>query len=318
MAGPTYDMEALIENIKRRCSVPTSQLTYTNQDFADLANDTLQGEVVPTIMSAREEFFVHYEDVAVPASRILTFPTNTVASKVRAVAYVRNTSPLTLINLPRIDLNTVTGIGFNNYNTLAGFYIQGNQLQLYPNTSVPVGTTIRIFYYKRTLNLTAPGTYGRVISVDSNTNTVVLDFVPNDWTTGTQLNAVQGTTPFEASNELVTVVSVSSPSVVLDDVTGIAEGDYISEYGFSAVPQVPIECQYYLAQLTAAKCLEGLGDREGERAALEKAQELKKNMMIMISQRVDGSVKKIVNPNGGLRLNSGLGRWGRGYWGSGY
>jgi hypothetical protein len=311
MATPQYATEQLIENIKRRCSVPTSQLTFTDNDFALMANDELQGEVAPLIMSTREEYFVDYVDVAAPADGIIPFPEETIGNKIRSVCYVQAGSPLNLINLPRINLDVVAGVGFSNYNTLAGFYLQGNDLVLYPNTSVPTNTTIRIYYYKRTLVLASPSQYGRVISVDPNTNTVVLSFVPPEWVVGDKLNSVGSKPPFAVTNASVEITTLSAPSVILDSVEGIEVGDYISELGYSAIPQVPIEAHSYLAQLTAAKCLESLGDTQGMQSALAKADKLKTALMVMISQRVDGSAKKIVNPNGGMRLSSGLGRWGR-------
>ena len=312
MSLPQYSVEQLIENIKRRCSVPTSQLTFTEEDFALLANDELQGEVAPLIMSTREEYFVDFYDVTAPADGVIPFPDITIGNKVRSVCFVQQGAPLILANLPRIDLDVVTGVGFSNYNTLAGFYIQGNDIVLYPNTSVPPNTTIRIYYYRRTLVLAAPSQYGQVISVDPNTNTVVLTFVPASWEIGTKLNAVGSRPPFNVVNEEMTITNLSAPSVILDSVEGIEVGDYISDQGFSAVPQIPIEAHAYLAQLTAAKCLESLGDTQGMASALAKADKLKTALLVMISQRVDGSVKKIVNPTGGLRLGAGLGRWGRG------
>lgn len=312
MATPQYSTEQLIENIKRRCSVPTSQLTFTDNDFALMANDELQGEVAPLIMSTREEYFVDYVDVVAPANGVIPFPEETIGNKIRSVCYVQAGSPLILINLPRISLDVVAGVGVSNYNALAGFFLQGNDLVLYPNTSVPVNTTIRIYYYKRTLVLASPSQYGRVISVDPNTNTVVLSFVPSEWEVGDKLNSVGSKPPFAVTNASVEITTLSAPSVILDSVEGIEVGDYISDLGYSAIPQVPIEAHSYLAQLTAAKCLEALGDTQGMQSALAKADKLKTALMVMISQRVDGSVKKIVNPNGGLRLNAGLGRWGRG------
>jgi len=148
MGAPQYTVDDLISNIKRRCAVPTSQLTYTEEDFALLANDEMQDEVVPLIMSTREEMFVEYYDIETPSTKIIPFPTNTVGNKIRSVCYVQQQSPLVLVNLPRIDLDVVAGVGFANWATLAGFYIQGNDLVLYPNNSVPVGTNIRIYFYK--------------------------------------------------------------------------------------------------------------------------------------------------------------------------
>lgn len=307
---PQYSTEQLIDNVKRRCSVPTSQLTYTDQDFCDLATDEMQGEVVPLIMSCREEYFVTFEDIAVPGNREITLPEEAVGAKLRSVCWVSQLSPLVLTNIPRIDLDVVAGVGFSNYATLAGFYIQGNKLMLWPNTSVPVGTTIRVFYYKRALNLVSPSFYGQVVAINSGTNTLQLTFVPSTWDTGTLLNSVGYMPPFDVDAS-PTIVSKSSPSLVVNDVTGIVVGDYVSELGFSAIPQLPIEAHQYLAQLTAVKALEGLSDENGMRAAQSKADMLRKNLLVMISQRVDGSVKKILNPSGGFRVNNGL--WRAGY-----
>lgn len=312
MAAPTYDTETLIANIKRRASVPTSQLTFSDQDFTDLANDELQGEVVPLIMSTRAEYFVDHYDTVAPADGIIPFPGGTVGNKVRSVCYMQQTNPLILINLPQINLDLVAGVGFTNYWVLTGFYIEGNNIHLYPNTSVPTNTTIRIYYYRRTLVLAAPNSYGQIQSIDTNTNTIVLDYVPLDWTTSTTVNAVQGASPFNISLESASIVSLSSPSITLDSVTGLSVGDYLSEEGYSAVPQVPVEAHAYLAQLTAAKCLESLGDLNGMQASLEKSKVLKENLLIMISNRIDGSPKKLINPSGGLRTQAGFGRWGRG------
>jgi len=305
---PQYATEQLIENIKRRCSVPTSQLTYTNEDFVALANDELQGEVVPLIMSTREEYFVEEYDVAAPADGVIEIPSTAVGAKLRSVCLKQPGSPLVLINLPRIDLDVIAGVGFYNFNTLAGFFVQKNNIILYPNTSVPQNTTIRLYFYRRTLVLTDDENYGQVVSVDENTNTVVLSFVPYDWEAGTEVNAVSSVPNFETTSSLATIQSVSSPSIILDSVEGLEVGDYIAPYGYSAIPQVPVEAHAYLAQLTAVKCLEGLGDRDGMQAAQAKADKLKDNLLVMISQRVDGSVKKIMQPDGGFRLQNGIRR----------
>ncbi len=314
MAKPNYDTESLIANIKRRSSIPTSQLTFSNGDFTDLANDELQGEVAPLIMSTRSEYFVDHLDQAAPSDGILSFPGATMGNKVRSVCYLAQTNPLILINLPQINLDVVAGVGFTNYNTFTGFYIEGNKIKLFPNTSVPTNTTIRIYYFKRTLVLAAPNTYGKIVSIDTGTSTVVLDYVPSDWEIGTVLNAVDSESPFDITNEEMTITAVSSPSVVLDNVDDLEVGNYISEQAYSPVPQIPLEAHAYLAQLTAAKCLEALGDLNGMKAANEKAEKLKKSLLIMISNRVDGSPKKVINPSGGLRVCSGIGRFGNRSW----
>jgi hypothetical protein len=309
---PQYNTEVLIEMIKRACAVPTSQLTYQDADWAAMATTMLQTMVVPLIMSTREDYFVEFEDVLSPADGYIPFPKNAVGSKLRNVAYVSQESPLIVINLPRIDIDVVAGVGFYNVWTLAGFYVQGNDIVLYPNTSIPTNTRIRLWYYRRCLDLAAPDAYGQVQSIDENTNTIVLDTVPLGWEVGTELNVVSSEPNFTINNALTTITAISAPSIMLDSIEGIEVGDYVSGVGYSAIPQIPIEAMNYLAQLVAVIALEGLGDSEGMAAAEKVAQAFKENLLVMISQRVDGSVKKVINPSGGLRVGSGSWRrtWG--------
>ncbi len=311
MARPQYNTEILIQSIKQACSVPTSQLTYTDATWAQMSTRMLQTLVVPLIMSTREDYFVKYEDVVSPADGRIPFPTDAVGSKLRNVAYIAQQNPLIVINLPRIDIDVVAGVGFYNIVTLAGFYVEGEDIVLYPNTSVPTNTPIRLWYYRRCLDIAAPDKFGQVQSVDTMSNTVVLDFVPYTWAAGTELNAIGSQPNFLVNNES-TIVNLSSPSIILDDVTGIEVGDYISDRGYSAIPQIPVEAMNYLAQVVAVVALEGLGDRDGMAAADKVAGVMKDNLMVMISQRVDGSVKKVINPSGGLRVGSGFSRrtWG--------
>ena len=157
--------------------------------------------------------------------------------------------------------------------------------------------------------------YAQISSVDTGTNTIIVDRVPSNWVIGDKINAVSQDPNFSITSEEATITAISSPSLVLDSVTGLGVGDYVSLQGYSAIPQLPVEAHAYLAQLTAAKALEGLGDRAGMEAALSKAESLKKGILIMTSSRVDGSPKKAISPNGGVRIASSLRGIRRGSWG---
>lgn len=317
MAAPQYNIVQLIANIKRRCAVPTSQLTYQNSDWALMANDTLQGEVVPLVMSARQEYFVNYIDVTNPSDGIIDIPDVAVGAKLRAVCWVQAPNPLRMISLPRLDLDVVAGYSAMNPTpySIAGFYVEDNQLFIYPNTGIPAGQTIRLYFYRRSLVLAAPDSYSRVISVDTLNSEVRLDTVPINFAVGTEINTISSLPNFAITKAFATVTSISSPTLGLDSVEGIEVGDYMSEYGYSAVPQIPVEAHAYLAQLTATMALIGLGASEGASNSQKKAEILKTNLLIMMSERVDGSVKKLVHPKGGIRAASGIGGFGYGSWG---
>lgn len=307
-----YNNAKLVESIKRRMLAPSSQRLYSDESYLEMATEVLQGEVVPLIMSTREEYFVEYVDIPCPESKRISFPENTTGMKLRSVCYIQNgNNPTSLVNLPRLDLDVVAGLGYSNWNTIVGFIVEGNELVLWTPSGVPAGTIIRIYLYRRTLALVEPNNYARIRSVNTGTNTVQLDNIPSAWASGTELNTVNSSVPFEIKNETLEIVSTSFPSLILNNVDDVSVGDYISDRGFSAIPQIPIEAHPYLAQMTAALALEGLGDPKAK-GAYEKAERMKTSLLVLISRRVDGSVKKVMNPNGGLRVQSGVGRWGYG------
>jgi len=305
MAKPQYSTTELIASIKRRCAIPTSQMTYTETDFVALANDELQGIVVPLIMRTREEYFVTHTDVVIPSTGIIDIPSDAVGMKLRSVCEVVQASPLILRNIPRLDLDVVAGT-MNSVVSNGGFYIEGDQLHIHPTGSSLIGDTVRVFYFKRALILTTPALSARVESIDVGSNTLTMNRIPSGWTTSTVLNSVSGTAGFNLTKDGIVLVSTSAPSLVVDSVTGISVGDYITEQGYSAIPQIPVEAHAYLAQLTAVKALEGLGDTQGMKNASDKAELLQQGLLTIVSQRVDGSIKKVINPSGGLRL-----RWGK-------
>lgn len=322
-----YSNEALIANIVRRCFVPTSQVTYTNSSFCLLANDELQGEVAPLIMSTREDYFLDFQDFYPDAEGIITIPPEAVGDKLADVMIVQGSSAannLYLSTLTRLELPVIGGYGgngpgittFGSFGLVGGtggFYVQGSKIYLYPaNLINPSNQRIRLYYYTRALVLAPPEEYGKILSIDYLNNSVVLDNVPATWVAGDDINIVSATPNFKTAVKLDTIVSVSAPTVNLTDIADASVGDYVSLYGFSAIPQVPVEAHAYLAQLTAAKVLEGLGDKEGMDAAQKKADSLKTSLLVMVSNRVDNSPKVIVNPNGGILGAVSWGRGGRG------
>lgn len=318
MGLPQYSTTQLIANIKRRCAVPTSQLTYTAESFAAMANDCLQGEVVPLIMSSRQEYFVSYVETFNPPDGIIDIPEVGVGAKLRAVCWVQTPGAiLQMISLPRLDLDVVAGYGMANSTpyTVAGFYVQDNQIFIYPNTGIPSGQTIRLYFYRRSLVLVDSAYYSRVVSVNALANEIQVDRVPSNFSVGGFINTVSSVPQFPITNAAAEIQAISNPTITLDTVEGIEVGDYVTELGYSAIPQVPVEAHAYLAQLTAVMALQGLGQSTAADRAEKKAQVLKENLLVMFSERVDGSIKKMVHPKGGIRAASGLGGWGFSNWG---
>ena len=72
-------------------------------------------------------------------------------------------------------------------------------------------------------------------------------------------------------------------------------GDYIMKENETIVPQLPTELFPILAQRTAVKMLEALGDFEGMKAAQNELERMEYNAQSLIDNRVEGSPQKIAN-----------------------
>jgi hypothetical protein len=296
-----YTTEELVKAIKRRSTSPTSQQLFKVEDYVDFANDEMETNIIPLIMSVREEYFVGFKDVVVPANLSTPFefeiPADAIGQKLRELCIV-DPNDGSLTSIPRIAPEQVSGSNLET-TTVSGFIVRANKVVLYPARSY-AGRTLRVFYFKRPLTLVPLNKAAKITQVNTNNNQIVLDGVPSTWAVGNKLSVVRGSQPFQTVIESVEITAISSPTLTLTTVSGIQVGDYVALEGFSCIPQIPVEAHKVLAQATAVKVLEALGDFEGMAAAERKLNQNKEDMLKLISPRVDSSVKRVTSNGSGL------------------
>jgi hypothetical protein len=278
-----YTVDTLVALIKTRGAIPTNQQLFTAAVIADMANDEMKLNIVPLIMSVREEYFATYEDqVLVSGQNSYDIPSDAIGMSLDDVYIVRAGVEYPLPRLSRKEASAG--------NAVTGYYIYNNKIVLYP---LPTDTTptLRLCYSRRPLKLTPNVNGGQVTDITG--NVLTLSFVPAIWDTGDKLNSVNDNQPFETTNAEMTIVTSSSPTVEVDDVTGVSIGDWVSVQGESIIPQILEEAHPTLAQATVVKLLEALGDREGMKAAEAKLEQNKKDLLTLINPRVSGAPKKI-------------------------
>lgn len=283
----TYTTSDLIASIKRRASMPTNQQLFSDTDFLNLATDELEVTLIPLLMSVREEYFVSYVDVQVTGSSpyIIEIPEDAIGMKLRDVALMVNDHP---IILPRFSIDDSNQIIFSNY----GFKVESNQIHVHAEAE-----TIRLYYFKRPLSLISVSNSAQIKSINEVTNEITVTNVPAIWTTETVLNAVQKAQPFKTMVNEIEIASISSPTIVLASVEGLSLGDWICEQGYSPIPQIPVEAHKVLAQATTVKCLEAINDSNGMASAEKKLERNIKDLITLISPRVDGAPKRIIGTN---------------------
>lgn len=276
-----FDNTYLLNQIKARALIPTSQKTFEDEDILELATDEMHNTVLPMIMGARSEFYVITEDFNVTeAVNYIDIPYRSLGLSVRDVVEVKSDKEYPLSWLEP---------AYKDRESSAGFFFQGNRIILRGvNTS-----TVRIYYYLRPGNLVTTNSAAKILSIDTVTGVIGVTAVPSAWSTSDTLDGVKSRPGFDNVAMDRVISNITSPNITLANVSGLSVGDWVALSGESPVPQIPVEFFPYLAQLTAVKILEGIGDFEGMQVAASKLEDLKRNALNLITPRTKGQAKKL-------------------------
>lgn len=147
---PWLTSSDLIETVKRRIMVPVSEVTFSDDDILNFANDELMGSQIASVLQYHEEYFI--ETVKVPLQPNITkypIPSRALGMKLRSIFFEDTNGQLydmTRVNLndQAFFLNTTT-----TANTPYRYFVENNNIVLsVTNLSTPTGNLIMGFYIR--------------------------------------------------------------------------------------------------------------------------------------------------------------------------
>lgn len=314
----TYTTDYLINDIKRRGGLPTTQDTFEDEDLLAVAYGEMTGTVIPAIFDRQEEFFVDHEDVVVSGDvedNSFPIPAASLYADLRDASIFDPSGVEHFIS--RVDpkfgaLNSGQQSGGNAssfFNSWA-FFIRNNTVHIVNRASINSLYTVRLYYFRRP-NYLVPVTDGaEVRAVDTVNNLIQLSRFPSDFVTGASVCGIKGTPGFDLRFAARTITTTSSPYIGLADVSDLSVGDFICLEGQSIVPQIPADTHFMLAQATVAGVLEGQGDVPGATKARMKYELLEANWKRVSTPRDTGSPQKVSALGGRLwdMMRVGYGR----------
>ena len=322
MAAP-IDTQTLIARVQRFESIPSSGTTFNDSDIVDMMDQEFKSMIIPMIQDLREEHFVVTQDISFPtvnpdslvnAGNSFQIPSEATGLRLRDIYVLDNTG--NFCNIPRLSPEQIGGMGNFSWNGVVagtyGFYLQGNTCMIFPYT-IMSGRTIRVTYHIRPADLTLTSNCAQIINVEG--SVVTFGATSATWVPGTLLDVIQGVAPYEyvidttknialyaSSHPLqnVVVLAVSGNSIIVDNSIAplFKPGQWLSPTGFSCFPQyIPLDVVPCLCQATAVRCLEAMGDRPGQQMATAKLDQMLKAAELLMTPRVEGKPKKVINPN---------------------
>lgn len=291
----------LLDDIKVRGMIPTSQNTFTEARLLSLTNAELRSRVLPLVDKVREGFYSYDIDTTLNATGIYNINKRAVGGKILNAALIEGDQ--------RYDLTYYTEESLENYDAPLGdfgLYIKRSTQYLVPR--VPQGwSTFRSTIMLRPAQIVAQTSAAQISSIDTVTGIITCSSVPSAWTTASVFDIVQAEPHFDtlsidlAISAVTTGTSGTLTFTPANLNSRLAVGDWIGLAGETPVIQVPVELNPLLAQYVANICLKSQTDMTAYKIGVEDAKELKEGLLHLLTPRVQSEGKKIVNRTGILR-----------------
>lgn len=307
----------LIESVRNRAMLPSTQQTFQEADFLMFANEEMDNSVVPFIHSFRQDYLLGSTDVPFEQNVLrYKIPERAIASKLRDVSIkdsAGNVYEMTRIFIedePYFQYN-YAGAGMNGFRC---FYTEADEIVFPEGTSLFGPISFKMSYYIRPNQLVSESRVARVVNVDKNTNTITIDNFPTVFGGATKFDITSCKSPYTlVAMDIEPTVLPNSNSLTMTFETlprYISKGDVVSLPEETIIPQIPVELHSLLAQRVAMRCLEALGDTQGLSNATAKLQEMEAKLGGVLSDRVEGAPQKVNNLHSNLRASR---RWTRGW-----
>ena len=307
---PSYTTATLLDIIKRKAMIPTTQSTFSDTDLLNIATEEVHNTILPAIMNTREEFYVFKEETPIDGgvTSIFPIPSRSVGMTLRELSLSVGGVER---NMPRYEIEDKIYDFKSSYSY--GFFIKNNNIHLLgKNTG-----TLNMYYYLRPGDLTLTSNCTTVVSTDKDLKQITVNNIPTGWVVGSEIDAINHRPGFETIMLGNPIAGISGTDITFEndlptDQSGnvkISSSNWLALESTSPVPQMPVEFFQYLGEAVTAYVMESQGDQEGFARAQQRMSRMLESAQKTISPRVDGESKKFVS-----RRNRGANNYNHWKW----
>lgn len=306
--------EDLITSIKTRTLAPTSQSTFSDTNIIQFINEEMQLTLVTDMMSIREDFFLKIK--AVPLINLVeaySVPQRAIGNVLKDIFYLDssgNRRPLTRTST-RNRFSSSTGTQEPQF-----YFIEADQIIIDPPLQNPSGS-LEFYYYQRPSEIVPTASVAKITAVSSlagiTTFTVDTDLTAS-LSSGSLVDVLSAKSPFQLWGQDTAITTITSTTIavassaVSDENSNVLPvvNDYVCPQLKANIPMVPQELHPVLAQMVAQRLIEALGDERKLTQINAKLQDMRRQVLTLLSNRVEDSPERVLNRNS-LLASSGLG-----------
>lgn len=289
----SYTTLDLLSSVKVRAMIPDASTgSLSSANLLNLATEELHIALVPLILSVREKYYETYHDTAVIAGMgAIPIPSRAIGGVLSVVQYLLNGA---VYPLNPIDPNAISTTNTGSFPR--GIYFENNSIVVYPTQDTPQGT-VRQRYYQRPSRLEQTSNCAQVTSFDTIGLTATCSGgVPSTWASGTVVDFIPHGIPYTPYGLDSAVTGVSGSVISFSSLpSALAVGDWIALAEYTPIPEVPFEFFPVLAQATACKALEAVGDLQNLQFAQPKLQAYIEAALKLVTPRDQNATKKVVS-----------------------
>jgi len=307
-----YTIAQLIEDVKRQASIPTSQNTYGEQEFAEAFDHCQKRHIVPMMLKTREEFFVTKRDYDWSELEAqddgylkLEIPERVIGGRIRGMHVIQESTGKVLYNLKKNVLDSDDRAN-NLYLSQAlqnpsEYYLEGNNIYI-PDTHAAGGTKLRFRYFRRPNKIVHLERAGRVIAINTMTGSLTLDNFPEDFAVGVKVDIISHIEPFKSVVDSFAILGVGANSVLVTPALAaeVQLGDYVNYEFETVIPQIPVDLFPILTDYAASQIIKSLKDVVGYQLAASEFASMTDELFEMIEDRDNSSPQKIPKGRGGI------------------
>lgn len=296
-----YTTNSLIEAIKLKGMIPTSQNTINTENFITFINEEMDLGVLPHILAFHEDNFTRSEVISLTAGQYkYQIPSRAIGNKLKDL-YMMDSNG-NLLEMTRVSNGDLSDFN-QKYASSRAFYLEGDSIVLLGE--ITSTDQLKFIYHIRPNRIVQEYRAAKILSVTD--NTVVIGSIPTYSSSqllqvGTKCDIIRAKSPHSCAAidaEITAITAVGNTHEITLNTTGLTAivkaGDYLNLAEETIIPQVPPELHGLLAQRVVARCLEALGDAAGLQAANTKIAELEIKTGSLIDNRVENAPQKIRN-----------------------
>lgn len=292
-----YSVTTLLTSVKQRSMSASNQNLLQDEDMVRIASEEVQSVLIPYIESIKGEYFVKFLDTPfIQGTTTYLMPQRATGMKLRDACLVDNQGNEVLLNyINPEDLKSSWAYAPYQF----GFYPKDNSIVLVLGNLVGTGNYafVRLKYFRRPNTLCLQGANGNaatILNVNYGLNQITVDLAPSVWANSTTFDIINNMPPFQSFGDDLAISNITGNVVTFSNPlpTGLTAGMFLCTANFAPIAQVPVECQRVLEDLTAARILQYSGDPSFQ-VFQQQAEQHKKDLINVLSPRIDGSPRKI-------------------------